>query len=146
MYQPGDERPIGMVLWNTVNVIHRAFDDALGAVGGSRPIWFILITLKSRPAANQTELAAAVGIQGATLTHHLTAMETDGLLTRRRDPANRRVHMGELTAKGEAAFRNMRDAALEFDQRLRDGIPDADITQLRDILAQLRSNVSSDDS
>ena len=29
-----------------------------------------------------------VGIEGATLTHHLGAKEADGLLTRRRDPAN----------------------------------------------------------
>ncbi|GAA2756493.1 hypothetical protein GCM10009872_18530 [Actinopolymorpha rutila] len=76
--------------------------------------WQVLLALKTRPTANQRELAAAVGIQGATLTHHL-----NGLLTRRRDPANRRVHLVELTDEGEAAFRRLRDVAVAHDRRFR---------------------------
>ena len=71
---------------------------------------------------NQRELATAVGIREATLTHHLNAMEADGLLTRRRDPGNRRVHVVELTEAGEDAFARLRDAAVGFDRRLRRGI------------------------
>ena len=36
------------------------------------------ISLKSGQLASQRELAEAVGIQGATLTHHLNAMESAG--------------------------------------------------------------------
>ncbi|NED99999.1 MarR family winged helix-turn-helix transcriptional regulator [Phytoactinopolyspora halotolerans] len=132
-----------MVLWKTVNETGRAFDLALSSVGGSRPMWFILLALKADPVASQREIAATVGIQGATLTHHLTAMEADGLLTRRRDPANRRVHLVELTDRGEAAFQRMRDAALDYDRKLRQGIPDEDIDRLRDTLDRLRENSAS---
>jgi DNA-binding transcriptional MocR family regulator len=44
---------------------------------------------------NQRQIAESIGIQGATLTHHLNAMEADGVVTRRRDPTNRRVHVVE---------------------------------------------------
>ncbi|HEY2173633.1 MAG TPA: MarR family transcriptional regulator, partial [Mycobacteriales bacterium] len=96
--------PLGLELARTAKVVSRAFDDALTRAGGSQPVWLVLISLKSRQLANQRELAEAVGIQGATLTHHLNAMESAGLVTRRRDPDNRRVHLVELTAAGDALF------------------------------------------
>src|SRR5258708_22750877 len=97
MSGPPRRPPIGLRLATTAKKVSRAFDDALVAVGGSRPLWLILISLKSRRLASQEELARAVGIRGATLTHHLDAMETEGLVTRRRDPPNRRLHLVELT-------------------------------------------------
>src|SRR5258707_852215 len=71
--------PIGLRLAQVAKAVSRTFDDALAEAGGSLPVWLILITLKSRQLANQRQLAAAVGIQGATLTHHLNAMESGGL-------------------------------------------------------------------
>ncbi|WP_166354929.1 MarR family winged helix-turn-helix transcriptional regulator [Phytoactinopolyspora limicola] len=140
----GGEPPIPKVLWGTVSVVARAFDDALATVGGSRAMWFIFLSLKARPVANQRELAAEVGIQGATLTHHLTAMEQAGLINRRRDPANRRVHLVELTPAGEATFLKLREVALAFDRKLREGIPDDDIRHLRQTLARLQANATDD--
>lgn len=136
------ETPIGLHLASTARAVSRAFDTALTAAGGSRPTWLVLMSLKARPVANQRELAAAVGIQSATLTHHLNAMETDGLLTRRRDPTNRRVHLVELTEEGEAAFHRLRDAAVAHDRRLHAGLEAADVDQLRGLLDRLRSNVT----
>jgi MarR family transcriptional regulator, transcriptional regulator for hemolysin len=134
--------PIGLKLASTAKAVSRAFDDALAEAGGSVPIWLILISLKSQPLASQRELAEAVGIQGATVTHHLNAMETDGLLTRRRDPANRRNHIVELTEHGEATFRRLVTAALTFDKRLRAGLPEEDISQLERVLDRLRANIA----
>jgi DNA-binding HxlR family transcriptional regulator len=85
-------------------LVSRAFDDALSQAGGSLPAWLVLLNLKIRPTVNQRELAEAVGIREATLTHHLNAMETDGLLTRRRDHNNRRIHVVELTDAGEGGL------------------------------------------
>ena len=134
--------PIGLELARTAKTVSRAFDAALAAAGGSTPVWLILISLKTERRANQRALAEAVGIQDATLTHHLNSMEADGLLTRRRDPSNRRVHNVELTERGEALFERLRAAAAAFDQRLRTDIPEEDIEQLRGILARLRADVS----
>jgi MarR family transcriptional regulator for hemolysin len=107
-------------------------------------MWLVLISLKTRSVASQRELAEAVGIQGATLTHHLNAMEADGLLTRRRDPANRRIHLVELTEAGEAAFHRMRVAATAFDERLRAGLSDHELDALRRLLDRLHDNVAED--
>ena len=136
------QTPIGMELAGVARDVGRAFDAALARAGGSRPMWLVLLSLKSRPTANQRELAAAVGIQDATLTHHLNGMEADGLLTRRRDPANRRVHLVELTEAGDAAFRRLRTVAQQYDTRLRTGFSDSELDTLRGLLARLRDNVS----
>ena len=138
------QTPIGMELAGVARDVGRAFDAALARAGGSRPMWLVLLSLKSRPTANQRELAAAVGIQDATLTHHLNGMEADGLLTRRRDPANRRVHLVELTEAGDAAFRRLRTVAQHYDTRLRAGFSDADLDTLRGLLGRLRDNVTAE--
>jgi MarR family transcriptional regulator, transcriptional regulator for hemolysin len=134
--------PLGLHLTKVSRIVSRAFDDALAAAGGSLPVWLVLISLKSGQLASQRELAGAVGIQGATLTHHLNAMESAGLVTRRRDPENRRQHLVELTAAGDALFQRMRGTALAFDKRLRSGLTESEVGQLETLLTRLRENVS----
>lgn len=133
--------PIGLRLAGTARVVGRAFDEALAAAGGTTPIWLILISLKSRQLGNQRELAEAVGIQGATLTHHLNAMEKDGLVTRRRDPGNRRVHVVELTEEGDRMFHRLREVAMSFDSRLRADLSDEQAAVFEEVLARLERNV-----
>ena len=81
-----------------------------------------------------------IDFQSATLTHHLNAMESAGLVTRRRDPANRRVHVVELTPAGDALFLHLRDAAMAFDQRLRTGLSERDLTEADREQFDIRSN------
>jgi MarR family transcriptional regulator for hemolysin len=138
-----DRLPVGLYLARVARETGRAFDAALAEAGGSLPVWLVLISLKSRRLANQRELAEAVGIQEATLTHHLNAMEASGLLTRRRDPANRRVHVVELTPEGDALFGKLREAATAFDRRLRTGLSRADLDRFEEVLDRLRDNVVS---
>lgn len=133
--------PIGLHLTRVARVVSRAFDDVLAAAGGSIPVWLVLLNLTINPAANQRELADAVGVREATLTHHLNAMENDGLLTRRRDPDNRRVHIVELSEAGSALFLRLRDAAIGFDGQLRQGLSDLDVRRLSGLLDRLAGNV-----
>lgn len=133
--------PLGIELARTAREVGRAFEQALENAGGSRPLWLILMALKQQPLANQRQLAAVVGVEGATLTHHLNGMEADGLLTRRRDPANRRVHVVELTPAGEEMFHRLRRVVMAFDRQLHGGLDDAQVAVLRQLLATLRQNV-----
>jgi MarR family transcriptional regulator for hemolysin len=131
-----------LYLTRVARTVSRAFDEALAEAGGSLPVWVVLISLKSGQTSSQRELAGAVGIQGATLSHHLDAMESAGLVTRRRDPRNRRLHLVELTPDGDALFARLREVAFAFDQRLRAGLTEHDVDQLEVLLASLRANVS----
>jgi MarR family transcriptional regulator for hemolysin len=133
--------PLGLHLTRVARVVSRAFDDALAGAGGSLPVWLVLLNLTISPRASQRELADAVGVREATLTHHLNAMENDGLLTRRRDPDNRRIHIVELSEDGHALFLRLRDAAISFDGQLRQGIPETELGRLARLLNRLAGNV-----
>ena len=137
--------PIGLTLARAARVVSRAFDDALAEAGGSLPMWLVLLNLKIGRAANQRELAEAVGVTEATLTHHLNAMEASDLLTRRRDRENRRIHIVELTDAGETAFLRLRDAAMAFDRKLRRGLNAEELATLESVLGRLAANVASDE-
>jgi MarR family transcriptional regulator for hemolysin len=138
---PPSDAPLGLRLSRTARLVGRAFDAALVDAGGSVPSWLIMISLKGRDLRTQRDLADAVGIRSATLTHHLDALEGEGLVARRRDPQNRRVQRVELTEAGEAAFLRMREAAMAFDHKLRQGLSGDDLTTLARVLDQLVANV-----
>jgi MarR family transcriptional regulator for hemolysin len=132
--------PIGLEVARTGRVISRAFDDALAGVGGSLPVWLVLTTVKRADHTRQRDIAGAIGLEDATLTHHLHRMERDGLISRRRDPANRRNQVVALTADGEALFERLLATVIEFDTRLRRGLRAAELDQLRTLLERLRGN------
>ena len=136
--------PIGLRLNQAARAVERAFDKALAEAGGSLPVWLILLNLKIHKPANQQELAKAVGVREATLTHHLNAMDARGLITRTRDAANRRFQVVTLTGAGEAAFLRLRTAAMAFNARLSAGLTGADLDTLAALLSQLAANVGAE--
>src|SRR3954454_540044 len=114
--------PVGREIAATGKALDRAFSAALAEAGGSVPMWLVLLSLKQQRWRTQQELAAAVGIEGPTLTHHLDGLEGAGLISRTRDPEDRRAVRVELTPEGEARFAALREAATAFDDRLRRGL------------------------
>jgi MarR family transcriptional regulator for hemolysin len=162
--------PIGLRLSQVARTVSRAFEAALAEAGASLaagealaeagaspaagdpggpadsaktqwlPVWLVLLNLKIHTPANQRDLADAVGIREATLTHHLNAMDRRGLVTRTRDPANRRIHVVQLTEAGEAMFGRLHQAAIAFDARLRANLADSDLDSLRALLGRLAAN------
>jgi DNA-binding MarR family transcriptional regulator len=69
---------------------------------------------------NQEQLAAVVHVQSQTLGRVLTRLEAGGLITRKRDPHDRRQFQVAVTEAGEAALRAAREAesaalAADFD-------------------------------
>jgi MarR family transcriptional regulator for hemolysin len=138
--EPKFRPPIGLRLSQAARTVSRAFDEALDEAGGTLPVWLVLLNLKIRRPANQRELAEAVGVREATLTHHLNAMDARGLVTRERDPENRRIQVVRLTEAGEAMFLQLREVALAFDAKLRVGLTDADLDGLERVLGQLTAS------
>lgn len=138
--QGGERIPLGLDVTRTGRIVASAFDQALAEAGGSLPTWQVLMTLARGSSGIQREIAEAIGIEGATLTHHLNRMEADGLVTRTRVPTNRRTHRVELTAAGTRMFRTMLERVIAFDAQLRSGLSDTDEETLRSLLARLRSN------
>ena len=135
--------PIGLEVTRTGRELSLQFNDALAEAGGSLPQWLILTALKRGDHAMQRDLAAAIGIEGATLTHHLNRMEADGLVRRERVAGNRRTQVVELTSAGDALFVRLLGAVIEFDRQLCAGFSDRELSTLRKVLTRLRANARS---
>jgi MarR family transcriptional regulator for hemolysin len=129
--------PLGLHLARAARAVSQAFDRSMAAAGGSAATWQVLLLVRSGEWSTQSQLARAMGITGATLTHHLKALEVDGLVRRWREPDNARVQRMELTPQGAAMFERLRDVAQRHDERLRAALTPGEADQLRAILDRL---------
>jgi MarR family transcriptional regulator for hemolysin len=134
--------PIGLDLARTARTVSQAFERAMAEAGGSASMWQVLILVRSRDWSAQSEIAEAMGVTTATLTHHLNALEAQGLVRRWRESGDRRVQRVELTDEGVAMFDQLRVAATRHDKRLRAQLSDAELAQLAELLARLRTAVA----
>jgi MarR family transcriptional regulator, transcriptional regulator for hemolysin len=134
--------PIGLRLARTARSVSQAFERAMAEAGGSASMWQVLLLVRTQQWGNQSQMAEALGITGATLTHHLNAMEKQGLVRRWREESNRRVQRVELTPEGEAMFERLRGVALAHDARLREGFSEDELAQLAQLLERLGAAVT----
>jgi MarR family transcriptional regulator for hemolysin len=132
--------PIGRQLHLTTKAVAQAFNAALSEAGGSIPTWLILSALRWDQWHTQHDLAAALGIEGPTLTRHLDGLEDAGLVVRVRDGADRRALRVETTEAGHELHEQLRRVAMAFDRRLRAGISDDEVDELRQLLIRLEEN------
>lgn len=135
--------PIGLALARTARTVSQAFDRAMQEAGGSASTWQVLLLVRSRDWGTQSQMAEAMGITGATLTHHLNGLEEKGLVRRWREKENRRVQRVELTSQGEAMFDRLREAAMAHDERLRSRLGAEEAGQLAGLLEKLAAGVSA---
>ncbi len=132
--------PIGLRLARTSRAVTQAFERAMAEAGGSAAAWQALLLIRSRQWGTQSEMADAMGVTGATLTHHLNALEAQGLVRRWREASNRRVQRVELTDEGAALFERLRRVAVQHDRRLRAQLGE-ETALLAELLDRLQAGV-----
>jgi MarR family transcriptional regulator for hemolysin len=143
MSGPPATPPIGLQLSRTARTVTNAFERAMSEAGGSASAWQVLVLVRAGQWGTQAQMAEAMGITGATLTHHLNALEDQGLVRRWREASNRRVQQVALTEAGEALFDRLRDVAVRHDERLRSTLSDREVEQLGRLLDKVRAGVES---
>jgi MarR family transcriptional regulator, transcriptional regulator for hemolysin len=138
--------PIGLRLTRTARVVTNAFEHAMAEGGGSASAWQVMLLVRSGQWSTQSGMAEAMGITGATLTHHLNALERRGLIRRWREAENRRVQHAALTAEGEALFAQLREVAVRHDRRLRSRLSENETVLLAELLEKLRAGLDEPSS
>lgn len=144
MSSPLSSAPIGLRLTRTSRAVTQAFERAMADAGGSASTWQVLLLVRSGNWETQSALAEQLGITGATLTHHLNALERKGLVRRWREDSNRRVQRVELTDEGVELFNRLREVARRHDTRLRSQLSDEEVERLGDLLERLEAGVHDD--
>ena len=134
----GPNDSLGRLLALTAKASREWFEARLAEVGGSLPTWIVLSQAIDSPLSlSQRELAARMGIGGATLVRHLDRLEADGLVTRRRDPDDRRVTRIDLTDRGRDLHHDLSLVAAEVDREVKALISDEEERVFRSVLHRL---------
>ena len=141
MPRPAQIPPIGLRLTRTARSVSNAFERAMAEAGGSASAWQVLLLVRSEQWGTQSRMADAMGITGATLTHHLNALEKRGLVRRWREADNRRVQHVALTPAGETLFARLREVAVRHDRRLRSNLTEPETALLAELLDKLQAGI-----
>lgn len=91
--------------------VHRDFLEALEPLDLQPRLYGALTALRATGPVSQAELARFLGTSGASVVAKVDDLERRGLVERRRDPADRRLHLLHLTAAAPAIHQQA--AALE---------------------------------
>ncbi len=108
------DRQLCFALYSVSNRITRLYRPLLDELGLTYPQYLAMLVLWERAPRTVGELGDALDLDSGTLTPLLKRMEGNGLVLRRRDPADERRVIVALTEAGAA----LRQAALSVPRRL----------------------------
>lgn len=103
----------------------------------------VLLWLKREGETRHSELRQRLGADGATVTRLVKQFESEGLLTRRPDPADNRYTLAALTEAGEAAAAEAERSHRRFQQQLLAGVAEGDRQAVLRVLRQFRENAGN---
>lgn len=91
-------------LYAASRAMTRRYRPLLSELGLTYPQYLVVVALGATGPASIKQLAGTLRLDHATLTPLLQRMESAGLLTRERDPADRRSVLLGLTEQGQDAY------------------------------------------
>ena len=108
---------LGPLLGRAHDRLRSQVDAVLAAHGLHARQFGALAVLASEGPLSQRRLGAVQGVDRTTTVAVLDHLQARGLIERRRDPADRRVHAVHLTAEGRRVLGRARGEVLEAEQR-----------------------------
>lgn len=103
----------------------------------------ILLWLSREGETRHSELRQRLGADGATVTRLVKQFESEGLLSRRPDPADNRYTLAALTQAGQAAAGEVERSHRRFQQQLLAGVAEPDRQAALRVLRQFRANATT---
>jgi DNA-binding MarR family transcriptional regulator len=97
----------------------------------------LLRAIADTPGRSQQALAAQLGTQATRLVAMLDALERRGVIERRRNPDDRRLHALHLTESGKALMRTLGQTAGAHGKALTAALTEEERTQLHELLTRI---------
>lgn len=104
----------------------------------------VLALLQRHGATGQRELGRTLDVDPSVLVAMLNPLESDRLITRRRDPGDRRRHVVTLTAAGERRLAAAERSRIEIEDALFAPLDESARAQLQALLLALRDGFADD--
>jgi DNA-binding MarR family transcriptional regulator len=130
---------LGFLLARHGQIMNGRLRQALGGCNLSPRHGAVLLRLAQTGSAGQQALIEELSIDPSTLVAILNDLESDGALERRRDPADRRRHIVEITDSGTRGVCAVEKAIAEVEADAFADLDEAETAQLRALLAKVRT-------
>jgi DNA-binding MarR family transcriptional regulator len=124
--------------------MRRRIEQAVAPLGVRPRELHALQHLRERGPSAQQALAELLGVDATNLVAVLNSLEDADLIARRRDRADRRRAIIELTAKGEAVLAELDRALHEIDDEILSALTGAEREALNALLAQAVEHIPPD--
>jgi DNA-binding MarR family transcriptional regulator len=99
----------------------------------------VLLLLSDEGPTSQQALAEAVGVDPSVMVAVLNDLENDGLAERRRDPADRRRHIVEISDRGTGLVADIYRVIEGVEAELFADLDAAEVVTLKGLLARVKA-------
>lgn len=134
--------PVAMLLTALGRSATKTITDGMRQTG-IKPRHVAALKALSRGASTQQALGEAVHTDATQLVGLLNELETAELISRRRDPNDRRRHIVELSSLGAARLEEAENCVARAEERLLAGLDAAERADLYRLLSQIIANTGS---
>ena len=135
-------KPILFMLGQIGRMRHHCVREMVGPLGLFRGQQCVLLAIAESEGATQSELAAAIPIRPATMTHALQRLERAGFIERRNDPDDQRISRVYLSEKGRRILCPLRQTVDALHERALQGFTPEETRTLRGYLERICDNLS----
>lgn len=141
---PADKERFSSALHSTARLWRVALDRRMKDLGVSQTGWLsIAYIAKASGPLSQSELAALVQVEAATMVSTIDRLEKAGLVIRVASESDRRVKHLAITAEGEAIYRTVRAKADAMRAELLGQIDAEKLAIASDVLEQLQALIET---
>ena len=127
----------GFLLAQLGRAVTRQYRAAFSPIGLKPRATAALLRLRMDGAISQQALGATLDIEASNLVVLLNELEAEGLISRRRDPQDRRRHVVEISEQGAKAVCEVERAAGQVEDEFFAALSQEERCALRELLARL---------
>lgn len=138
-------RNFGFLIHDVARLMRVAFDRRGRELGLTRSQWWVLTSLYAKEGVTQSELAAFMDLEKATLGRLLDRLEDKGWVERRPDRHDRRIKRVYLTDRVQGLMRSLRAIAADIRSDATKGIERERHEAFVDTLLQIKANLHAFD-
>ncbi len=138
------ERDLLIVLHDVARIMRTRFDQRARARGMTRAQWIILARLSRQPGISQNEMAAICEVEPITVGRLIDRLEARGLVERRADPGDRRVHRLHLLPAAQPILDEIAIYRDELRDEVLEGLGEREQSELVESLVHIKNNLTAE--
>ena len=134
------------VLHDVARLTRTKFDQRARSWGMTRAQCIILKWLNHQPGLSQTELASLIEVEPITVARLIDRLEANGLVQRRPDPSDRRMHRLHLMPAADPILKEIEHYRSESIGHFKAGIPESEWQTALKVLLRIKDKLVAESS